>query len=90
MDAVLVILLALANADFDGIREVFANAMERQPEKPIYVVALGGKVKERWLKEMEGLKMPFFENTHIAVKAFTAALRYAQDREHLQPDPVLP
>jgi acetyltransferase len=90
VDAVLVILLALANADFDGIREVFANAMERHPDKPIYVVALGGKVKERWLKEMEGLKVPFFENTHIAVKAFTAALRYAQDRERLQPDPVLP
>ncbi len=90
VDAVLVILLALANADFDGIREVFANAMERHPDKPIYVVALGGKVKERWLKEIEGLKVPFFENTHIAVKALTAALRYAQDRERLQPDPLLP
>jgi acetyltransferase len=90
VDAVLVILLALANADFDGIREVFASAMERHPDKPIYVVALGGKVKERWLKEIEGLKVPFFENTHIAVKALTAALRYAQDRERLQPDPVLP
>jgi acyl-CoA synthetase (NDP forming) len=90
VDAVLMILLALANADFDGIREVFANAMERHPDKPIYVVALGGKVKERWLKEIEGLKVPVFENTHIAVKAFTAALRYAQDRERLQPDPLLP
>lgn len=89
VDAVLVILLALANADFDGIREVFANAMERHPDKPIYVVALGGKVKDRWLKEIEGLKVPVFENTHIAVKALTAALRYAQDRERLQPDPLL-
>jgi acyl-CoA synthetase (NDP forming) len=90
VDAVLMILLALANADFDGIREVFANAMEQHPDKPIYVVALGGKVKERWLKEIEGLKVPVFENTHIAVKALTAALRYAQDRERLQPDPLLP
>lgn len=89
VDAVLVILLALANADFDGIREVFANAMERHPDKPIYVVALGGKVKERWLKEIEGLKVPVFENTHIAVKALSAALRYAKDRERLQPDPLL-
>ena len=89
VDAVLVILLALANADFDGIREVFANAMERHPDKPIYVVALGGKVKDRWLKEIEGLKVPVFENTHIAVKALRAALSYAQDRERLQPDPLL-
>ena len=34
--------------------------------------------------------MPFFENTLIAVKALTAARRYAIDRERLQPDPLLP
>lgn len=90
VDAVLMILLALANAEFDGMREVLAGAMERQPEKPLYVVALGGRVKERWLREIEGLKVPVFENTHIAVRALTAALRYAQDRTHLQPDPLLP
>lgn len=90
VDAVLVILLALANADFDGIREIYQQARELHPEKPLYTVALGGEVKQRWLKEVEGLKMPFFENTLIAVKALTAARRYAIDRERLQPDPLLP
>ncbi len=90
VDAVLVILLALANADFDGIREIYQQARELHPEKPLYTVALGGEVKQRWIKEVDGLKMPFFESTLIAVKALTAARRYALDRKRLQPDPLLP
>ncbi len=90
VDAVLVILLALANAEFDGIREIYQQAKELHPEKPLYTVALGGAVKQRWLKEVDGLNMPFFENTLIAVKALTAARRYAIDRERMQPDPLLP
>lgn len=90
VDVVLLILLALANADFDGIREIFARARERHPDKPLYTVVLGGKVKQRWLHEIEGLSMPVFETTHIAVKALAAAWRYAKERGHLQPDPLLP
>jgi acyl-CoA synthetase (NDP forming)/acyl-coenzyme A synthetase/AMP-(fatty) acid ligase len=89
VDAVLVILLALANADFQGIREVFANAVQQHPDKPIYVVALGGEVKERWLKEIEGLRVPVFDTTSIAIKALAAARRYATDREVVRPDPLL-
>ena len=89
VDAVLVVLLALANADFDGIREMFAQSMERHPEKPIYVVMLGGKVKERWLQEMAGLKVPIFETTRIAVRALAAALRYRETKDLVQPDPLL-
>jgi acyl-CoA synthetase (NDP forming) len=90
VDAVVVILLGLANADFEGIREVFANAMQQQPEKPIYVVILGGEVKQRWTKELDGLHVPIFETTSIAVKALTAARRYAIDRVIVRPDPLLP
>lgn len=90
VDAVLVVLLALANADFDGIRDVFKRAMQEQAEKPIYVVSLGGDVKQRWLKEMEGLKVPVFDTTQIAVKSLAAALKYRNQREQLQPDPILP
>ncbi len=90
VDAVVVILLGLANADFEGIREVFANAIQQQPGKPIYVVILGGDVKQRWMKEMDGLHVPIFETTRIAVKALAAARRYAVDREIVRPDPLLP
>ena len=89
VDAVLVILLALANADFDGIRDVFAKAKELKPDKPVYVIALGGEVKERWMKEMEGLRVPIFETTQIAVKALSAAYKHEQNRKSVQPDPIL-
>ena len=89
VDAVLVILLGLANADFEGIREVYQKTKELHPEKPLYSVLIGGEVKQRWLKEVDGLKMPFFDTTGIAVKALTAARRYAIDRERQQPDPLL-
>jgi acyl-CoA synthetase (NDP forming) len=88
VDAVLLILLALANADFDGIREIFVKAKELHPGKPLYVVALGGEVKQRWLQEIDGLNVPVFETTHIAVKALAAARRYAISRERRQPDPL--
>jgi len=89
VDAVLVILLALANADFDGIEEVFASAMAQQPGKPIYVVSIGGDVKQRWLKEMDSLKVPVFDNTLIAVKCLTAVRGYALNKDGMQPDPVI-
>jgi acetyltransferase len=90
VDAVLVILLGLANADFEGIRDVYQKAKELHPEKPLYSVLIGGVVKQRWLKEVDGLNMPFFDTTGIAVKALTAARRYAIDHERQQPDPLLP
>jgi hypothetical protein len=46
-------------------------------------------VKERWLKEVEGLKVPFFETTTIAIKALTAARRYALNRDRFQPEPLM-
>lgn len=90
VDTLLVILLALANADFDGIREIFARAREQHPAKPVYVVILGGKLKQRWLAELEGLRIPVFPTTRIAVKALAAAARYARGRGRTAPDPTLP
>jgi acetyltransferase len=90
VDALLVILLALANADFDGIRAIFARAREQHPAKPVYVVILGGKLKQRWLAELEGLRVPVFPTTRIAVKALAAAWRYARGRGRTAPDPTLP
>jgi hypothetical protein len=54
----------------------------------MYVVMLGGKVKERWLQEMAGLKVPIFETTRIAVRALAAALRYRETKDLVQPDPL--
>ena len=89
VDAVLCVLLGLANADIDGIREVFANARQQYPDKPVYVVILGGEVRERWLKQIDGLKVPVFDTTRIAIKALAAARDHAISREIVRPDPLL-
>lgn len=90
VDAVLVILLALANAEFDGMREVYARAKAEFPEKPVHTVILGGRVRDRWLSEIEGLNMPVFDTTRIAVKTLAAMRRWALEKDRLQPDPILP
>jgi acyl-CoA synthetase (NDP forming) len=89
VDAVIVVLLALANAEFDGIREIYQRARDEYPDKPLYSVIIGGDVRERWVNEIEGLDMPVFETTRIAVKCLAAARFYAEQRDQLQPDPVI-
>jgi acetyltransferase len=80
-DAVLVVLLALSNADFDGIREIYQAARQRHPDKPVFTVMIGGQVKEKWLREIEGLNMPVFETTRMAIKAMGAMEWYRRMRE---------
>ena len=89
VDAVLVILLALDMANFEGIREIFERAKKEQPEKPVYTVFLGGQVKQQWLREIDGISIPHFDTTHVAVKALGAARRYAENRNVVQADPKL-
>ena len=89
VDAVVVILLALDMANFEGIREIFERAKKEQPHKPVYTVFLGGQVKQQWLREIDGLSVPHFDTTHVAVRALEAARRYALERDVTQPDPLL-
>ena len=89
-DAVVVILLALSNADFDGMREIYQAARQQHPEKPLFTIMLGGEVKDKWLLEIEGLRMPVFETTRMAIKSLQAMHWYAQIRDRMQPDPRLP
>jgi len=51
---------------------------------------LGGEVKDKWLLEIEGLKMPVFETTRMAIKSLQAMYWYARIRDRMQPDPRLP
>ena len=88
-DAVLVILLALSNADFDGMRDIYQAARQQQPHKPVFTVILGGAVKQKWLHDIDGLNMPVFESTLMAIKSLRAMHWYSQIRERIQPDPVL-
>lgn len=86
----LVILLALSNADFDGMGEIYQAARQQHPEKPLFTVMLGTNVKDKWLSEIEGLKMPVFETTRMANKSLQTMHWYARIRDRMQPHPRLP
>jgi len=82
VDALLCLLLGLPNSDTSEIREVFANAMADHPEKPIFIIIFGGKVKERWINELEGLNLPIYPDTSLAVKTIKAMHMYYSVRDH--------
>jgi acetyltransferase len=81
VDAVIAILLALPNTDFAEVREVFARARRHHPDKPIFLVALGGAVKARWLTELEGLQIPVDFDSRLAVRTLRAMVEYARRKE---------
>ncbi|MBI2369032.1 MAG: CoA-binding protein [Deltaproteobacteria bacterium] len=80
-DAVLAILLPLPITDFPEVREVFAAARARHPEKPLFLTMIGGPVKRRWMTELEGLEIPIFSGTRLPVLALAAMERYRRYRE---------
>ena len=79
-DAVLALILAIEGVDFPEVRPVFQGLKERNPDKPLYLVIYGSGVKTRWLQDIEGLDIPVFSNSHLAVASLAAATRYAQAR----------
>lgn len=87
VDACLFIMIGIKNAAFDGIKELFTDAMERHPEKPIFVVMLGGELKSRWIRELEGSDVPVYSATDLAVKSMAAMYRYVEmkDKDCLDP-----
>ncbi len=76
-DAVLALILAIEGVDFPEVRPVFEGLQARHPNKPLYLVIYGSGVKTRWLQEIEGLDIPVFANSRLAVAALAAATHYA-------------
>jgi acyl-CoA synthetase (NDP forming) len=87
VDVLLYLLLGLPNSDASQMREVFLKAMQAHPKKPILVSIIGGTVKERWISEFEGLSVPIYPDTSLAVKAIKAMYVYytVKDYETVSP-----
>jgi acyl-CoA synthetase (NDP forming) len=79
-DAVLAVLLPYSGTAFPEVRETFAEATARHPEKPLFLTLFGGAVKAEWERALEGLRIPIFSGTALPVKALAAMLRYARRR----------
>ena len=90
VDMVLGILLPIPNSDFPEVKEVFAALARRHPEKPIFLLLVGDRVKERWLKELDALRMPNYADPRSAIRAMRAMSFYAEQRHRTSPDPLLP
>ncbi len=82
-DAALALILAIEGVDFPEVRQVFEGLKARHPEKPLYLVIYGSAVKARWLRDLEGLDIPVFANSRLAVAALAAATRYAAVKQGL-------
>ena len=90
VDMLLGILLPIPNADFPAVRKVFERLKRAHPAKPVVLVLVGGGVKERWLRELEPLHVPVYDDPGVAVRALDAARFAAEQRNRVCPDPDLP
>ena len=77
IDMVLCVLLAPPNADFPEVGEIFAAVRQRHPEKPLALVIYGGAVRDRWVAELEGARIPVYASTAAAIRALRALATYA-------------
>jgi acetate---CoA ligase (ADP-forming) len=90
VDILLCILLPIPNADFAAVHQVFARLRRAHPAKPIVLVLVGGLVKERWLREIEPLRLPVYSDPAAAVRALEAVRFAAERRSRVCLDPELP
>jgi acetate---CoA ligase (ADP-forming) len=77
-DMVLGMVLAVEGADFPEVREVFADLRARYPDKPLALVIFGPAEKTYWLRQLEGLQVPVFASTRLAIRALAAAARQGE------------
>jgi acetyltransferase len=80
VDMLLCILLPIPNADFREVRQVFARLRQVHPDKPIFLVLIGGEVKNRWLRDLEPLRLPVYAGPEAAVRAMEAMRFFAEHR----------
>lgn len=90
VDMVFGILLPIPNSDFPEEKEVFAELARKHPDKPIFLMLVGDRVKDRWLKELDDLRIPNYLDPRSAIRAMRAMSFYAARRHRLGPDPLLP
>jgi acetyltransferase len=87
-DAALGIILAVPAADFAEVRQAFGGLRRRHPDKPLFLVMYGGPVREHWLHELDGLGIPVFASSRLAIRCLVAMQRYAAARERQFEAPV--
>jgi acetate---CoA ligase (ADP-forming) len=74
VDSLLMIDLAVANSDFAEVRNIYDELDSKG--KPILLVLQGGSVKEKWLTELEGSRIPIYPTPRRALRAIQAMYKF--------------
>lgn len=88
VDAVVTIHLATEATDFDGLGEVYADARDAFPEKPILSYMMGADVKRSFVESLEGTGVPVFDYPYAAIDALDQMYRwyrYSAGYENYEP-----
>lgn len=88
VDAVVTIHLATEATAFEGFEDVYVDARERHPEKPILSYMMGADVKRECVESLEGVDIPVFDYPYAAIDALDAMYRwrrYADGYENYDP-----
>lgn len=70
VDSLLMIDLAVSNSDYAEVRSTYE--VLRTNGKPLFLVLQGGKTKQKWLEELEGLKIPVYPTARKALRVIQA------------------
>ena len=87
VDMLLCVLLPIPNADFSNVRKVFKKLTDAHPDKPLFLIMLGGQVRQRWLRQLDSLHLPVYSDPRSAVRAMAAMQFYGKHRNRLGLDP---
>jgi acyl-CoA synthetase (NDP forming) len=87
VDMLLCVLLPIPNADFSNVRKVFKKLTDTHPDKPLFLIMLGGQVRQRWLRQLDSLHLPVYSDPRSAVRAMATMQFYGKHRNRLGLDP---
>lgn len=76
VDAVITIHLASGEPDFEGVGEVYRDAMADHPEKPVLSYIMGAETKRAWIESMEGSDVPVFDSAAAAIDTLEQMYRW--------------
>jgi len=82
VDSLLMIDLGVANSDYPQVRETYGELDTK--EKPIFLVLQGGSTKEKWLDELEELKIPVYPTPRRAMRVIQSMWQFREARLKLQ------
>ena len=52
---------------FEGVGEMYREAMADHPDKPVLSYIMGAETKQQWLEELENTAVPVYDSAYEAI-----------------------